>query len=574
LISDAWVANDGDGRDSNPLDPGDWTNNNDCYSGYIGRNSSWHGTHVAGTIGAATNNGSGVAGLNWVSKIIPVRVLGRCGGFTSDIADGIRWAAGLAVTGVPTNPYPAKVINMSLGGLGACDTTYQSAVNAAYNAGSVVVVAAGNSSANASGYRPGNCDNVVTVAATNRNGNLADYSNYGATVEISAPGGDTNPITSDGVLSTLDSGTTSPSSDSYVYYQGTSMAAPHVAGIASLMLSVDPSLTPAQVLSVMQSTVTAFPVGSSCTTSNCGSGIINAGAAVAALGTPTPVLSPINNSDGDGNYTVSWAPGTLAKEEITTIHAPTAAYSIYLPIVLKNYDGTTYTLEEDDNAGFTSPTAVYMGTNTSWDATGKAPGTYFYRVKASNDEGDSGWSNIESVTVGSSSPGILNGDFESGSSNWVEFSTHGWDIIITGAPVTPRSGTYLAWLGGDYDDLSYVQQNVTISASTPYLVYWHWIGSEDVCGFDFGSVKVGNIVVDSYNLCSDENTGGWVKHSVNLGAYVGQTVTLQIRAETDSSGNSNLFVDDVSLQASASVANDFVTPHQIQDVVITRDKWK
>jgi serine protease len=109
MISDIWTANDSTGRDSDPTDPGDWVASNACYSGSPSRNSSWHGTHVSGTIGAATNNGIGVAGINWVSKIIPVRVLGRCGGYTSDIADGIRWAAGLSVPGVPNNPYPAKV---------------------------------------------------------------------------------------------------------------------------------------------------------------------------------------------------------------------------------------------------------------------------------------------------------------------------------------------------------------------------------------------------------------------------------------------------------------------------------
>ncbi len=158
------------------------------------------------------------------------------------------------------------------------------------------------------------------------------------------------------------------------------------------------------------------------------------------------------------------------------------------------------------------------------------------------------------MIVGSSSPGIVNGNFESGTTGWIEFSTHGWDIIVDTFPtgITPRSGVYAAWLGGDYDDISYVQQQVTVSASTPYLVYWHWIASEDVCGFDFGSVKVNTIVVDSYNLCATEDTGTWVRHSVDLSAYAGQSVALQIRAETDLSLNSNLFVDDVSLAASVS----------------------
>ena len=217
-----------------------------------------------------------------------MRVLGKCGGTTSDIADGMRWSAGLPVPGVPANANPAKVLNLSLGGSGACSATYQNAINAIVAAGSTVVISAGNSNADASGFRPANCNGVITVAATNRNGYTAYYSNYGATVEISAPGGETSPTSSNGVLSTLNTGTQGPVADTYTYYQGTSMAAPHVAGVASLLYSRKPSLTPAQVLVDLQSTVTAFPAGSTCNTSNCGSGIVNAGAAVAAV--PTSVL--------------------------------------------------------------------------------------------------------------------------------------------------------------------------------------------------------------------------------------------------------------------------------------------
>jgi serine protease len=299
FISDSQVANDGDGRDGDASDPGDWITPAENSSGYFQGcrvvNSSWHGTHVAGTIGAASNNGVGVAGINWNSLIQPVRVLGKCGGMISDIADGMRWAAGLPVPGAPTNPTPAKVINASLGGAGTCGSTYQDAVNAIIGAGVTPVIAAGNSNTNAIGFRPGNCDGVITVAATNRNGSRASYSNYGATVEISAPGGETNPTSSNGVLSTLNTGTQGPAGDTYTFYQGTSMAAPHVAGVASLLYSLNPAITPAQVLTTLQSTVTAFPGGSTCNTSICGSGIVNAGSAVGSLApNPTPTLTGIN----------------------------------------------------------------------------------------------------------------------------------------------------------------------------------------------------------------------------------------------------------------------------------------
>ena len=196
FISDVFNANDGNGRDADANDPGDWLTWEEAFfgpcAGGSATDSSWHGTHVAGTIAANSNNSLGVAGINWQAKILPVRVLGKCGGYVSDIADSIRWSAGLPVTGVPNNPNPAKVINMSLGGQAACGTAYQNAINAAVAAGSVVVVAAGNSNANAANFTPANCNNVITVAATDRYGDRAYYSNYGAVVEIAAPGGETN----------------------------------------------------------------------------------------------------------------------------------------------------------------------------------------------------------------------------------------------------------------------------------------------------------------------------------------------------------------------------------------------
>lgn len=279
FITDVATAGDGNGRDSDPTDPGDFATCNG-----VARDSSWHGTHVAGTIGALSNNGTGVAGVNHVSKILPVRVLGKCGGYTSDIVDAIRWSAGLPVNGVANNANPAKVINMSLGGGYACSAapSYQSAIDAANAAGATVVVSAGNSNADASGFSPASCNNVVTVASTGRTGSRAYYSNYGATVEISAPGGDFNVDT--GVLSTLNAGASTAGAHNYASYQGTSMAAPHVAGVVSLMLSLKPTLNYTQVVSILQSTVTPFPSGSSCNTSNCGPGIVNAFAALQQAG--------------------------------------------------------------------------------------------------------------------------------------------------------------------------------------------------------------------------------------------------------------------------------------------------
>ncbi len=310
FISDANVANDGNARDPDPSDPGDWitsaesTNASGPFHNCPVGNSSWHGTHTAGTLGAATNNALGVAGINSISKLLIVRVLGKCGGYLSDVADGITWAAGGSVAGVPANANPARVINLSLGGSGSCNTTMQTAVTTANNLGAVVVVAAGNSNGNVSNFTPANCNGVIAVAAIGRTGSKSYYSNYGSLVKISAPGGDANIDT--GIVSTLNTGTTVPLADTYAYYQGTSMATPHITGVVSLMASVDPSLTPAQALSILQSTARAFPGGSSCNPSICGSGIVDARAAVqAASNLNTFALNVSKTGNGSGAVTSS-----------------------------------------------------------------------------------------------------------------------------------------------------------------------------------------------------------------------------------------------------------------------------
>ncbi|MET9762475.1 S8 family serine peptidase [Streptomyces sp. NPDC006372] len=280
FISDTAVSVDGNGRDSNPADPGDWYNDNECGQGIPASTSSWHGTHVAGTIAAATNNGKGVAGIAYGAKISPVRVLGKCGGYDSDIIDAITWASGGTVSGVPANTNVAKVINMSLGGGGACSTATQSAINGAVNRGTTVVVAAGNENQNVSNASPANCNNVIAVAATNRAGSRASYSNYGSLVDIAAPGGETRTSTANGILSTLNSGSKTPSSENYAYYQGTSMATPHVAGLAALVKSANSALTPAQIESAIKANARALP--GTCS-GGCGAGLADAARTVQAV---------------------------------------------------------------------------------------------------------------------------------------------------------------------------------------------------------------------------------------------------------------------------------------------------
>lgn len=304
------------GWDSNPLDPGDWTTVYSSGCGWAG-DSSWHGTHVAGTIAAVGNNSVGVIGVAPQAQIQPVRVLSYDGGYTSDIVAAITWASGGTVSGVPSNPTPAKVINLSLGGASSCSATWQNAINGAVANGSTVVVSAGNSNTDASGFVPASCNNVITVASTTSAGERSSFSNYGSTVEVAAPGS--------GIWSTMNAGATTPGAATYASYNGTSMAAPHVAGVAALIRSLDSSKTPAQVLAAIQSSVQAFPAtGSStqCTTSLCGAGLLTASAAVSGA----PIITGVSPSGGSrlGGNSVTISGNNLASPTSVTFNGTAA----------------------------------------------------------------------------------------------------------------------------------------------------------------------------------------------------------------------------------------------------------
>ncbi|MGH8850305.1 MAG: S8 family peptidase [Casimicrobiaceae bacterium] len=280
FISDPTMANDGDGRDNDASDPGDATSDGDCGDGVPGKPSSWHGTFVSGIIAANANNGAGIAGLNWSAQILPVRVLGKCGGSFEDITAGVLWAAGVAVAGAPANPNPARVINMSLGGTTPCPQALQDAINLALAQGAVITVAAGNESGDAAGSAPANCSGVITVGATTRGGDRASYSNFGTRVDVSAPGGDGGDVNSL-VLSLSNDGKTGPGNPSYRSAAGTSAAAPHVAGVASLMLGRDANLTPGHVLDIISGTARLFAGEGTCSASPlCGAGLLDSGLAI------------------------------------------------------------------------------------------------------------------------------------------------------------------------------------------------------------------------------------------------------------------------------------------------------
>ncbi|WP_348943728.1 S8 family serine peptidase [Chitinibacter sp. FCG-7] len=286
------------------LDQGDWCTSSDVSNQICQRtgSSSFHGSHVAGTIAALGYNGVGVIGGAYNARILPVRALGKGGGSAVDIADAIRWAAGVHPS-IP-NPNPAKVINMSLGGgSSTCPSFYQSAINDASNAGAIVVVAAGNENQDASKVSPANCANVITVAATGKAGEKASYSNFGSKVTLAAPGGNGNTRITSTVNLSADRVDLSANGAGYKGMNGTSMATPHVAAAVALMLSANPKLKYNDVVSLLRQSATAFPTSGGCSTSNCGSGILNAAAAVRLAKqsagdntepnpTPTPVITP------------------------------------------------------------------------------------------------------------------------------------------------------------------------------------------------------------------------------------------------------------------------------------------
>lgn len=330
FIRDAMVANDGDGRDADALDPGDWVTaaetGTDAFKGCERSNSTWHGTGVAGIIAANTDNRAWVAGLDWQAKILPVRVLGKCGGYTSDIIDGIAWASGLFVPGVPANPTPAGVINISLGGAGSCSPAERNVIAAALAFGhtKAIVVAAGNESEDAANRAPANCPGVITVASTTTAGMLADYSNYGSTITLSAPGGQYSPNEGlDGIVVLSNAGRTTPTTDSFRDRGGTSFAAPMVSGIVALMLAVNPKINPDQIRSTLLATVRPFPADSRCGTTICGAGIVDARAAVAAaqvtaVSTGTVTVVEYYNASLD-HYFITWLAGEIAALDAGTV---------------------------------------------------------------------------------------------------------------------------------------------------------------------------------------------------------------------------------------------------------------
>ena len=322
FISDVDTANDGDGRDPDPADPGDWVTQTDIESGKFPdcekESSTWHGTSVAGIVAANTNNAFAVAGIDWAARILPVRVLGKCGGYFSDIFDGIAWAAGFAVPGVPANPTPAQVINLSLGGTESvtCSAEDDALLAQLLSPGGLraIVAAAGNEAGDANLNFPSSCPSTIAVTATSDTGDRATYANYGSSVDVAAPGGDQSGT--GGLIYVLfNAGKTVPGAHAIGAGGGTSFAAPMVSGVASLVLALAPGLSPQELRSIIRTTSKPFPAFSLCTSGGCGQGIVNAEAAAAsaqatALASEVPVVEYFNA--GFGHYFMTAQPDEIA----------------------------------------------------------------------------------------------------------------------------------------------------------------------------------------------------------------------------------------------------------------------
>ncbi len=346
------VANDGDGRDANPADPGDWVSANNAQSALFAgcgvSSSSWHGTRVSGMIGAIANNGIGIAGATWGTWILPVRVLGKCFGENSDILDGMRWAAGLHVEGVPDNPYPATILNMSLGAPGECTLGYLDVLDELAAAGVLVVASAGNSDGPVE--YPGNCPGVAGVTGLRHIGTKVKYSSFGAEVALAAPGGNcVNTAPGSPCLfsldTTVDSGATlavaSTYTDQFDYNVGTSFSAPSVAAIAALMQSVNGNLRAPQLISRLKEGARPFPPppdgivacqvgvsssleGCGCTTGTCGAGMADAPASVTAAQRPIAAIAvPGSVSPGqDVVLSASGSAGACGRSIVSYSWAP------------------------------------------------------------------------------------------------------------------------------------------------------------------------------------------------------------------------------------------------------------
>ncbi|OQX02423.1 MAG: hypothetical protein BWK73_42790 [Thiothrix lacustris] len=489
-----------DGRDSDPSDAGDWISSEDIATSQFStcslHNSSWHGTHVAGTIGAVSNNAIGVTGVDWNSRVLVARAMGKCGGYLSDISDAIRWAAGETVNGV-TNPTPAHVINLSLGGTGACGATYQDAINAATARGTTVVSTAGNTSTDASNHRPANCQNVIAVTALAQTGGKADFANSGTVVDIAAPGVS--------IYSTLDGGKTTPLNDNaYASYKGSSMAAPQVSGVLALMLAANEHLTdgsipaaarPGLLEQKLKAASRTFPTGtgSDCTDATCGAGALDAYRAVMAVKTPPVANAGSNQSVSSGASVTLHGNGTD--------NTPGGAIAQYR---WEQTAGTPVTLSDRSNA---TPTFI---------APAEA-GTLAFRLTVTNNVGlsSSSYSNV-TVTPGASSATCNPSNLALGSNAAGHWSS---DCASTHRSVNHRARYYTFTLNSP----ATITANLTSTQQDAYLYLLQ------------GNGKTGTLL--SSNDDNSNSTNSQIVHALPAGTYTLEATTYYVSRDGDFSIN-------------------------------------
>jgi serine protease len=433
IADDLYAFDNISGRDNDPSDPGDWISPADANSQVYGpcdaQNSSWHGTAVAALIGALTDNGIGMASVGRNVRVLPVRVLGKCGGFDSDIIAAMRWSAGLSTgdPNLPVNPNRAKVINLSLGGVGGCSQAYRNAVNDLNVAGTVVVASTGNGTGHAVNS-PANCPGVIAVSALRHVGSKVGFADIGPETTISAPGG--NCINTSGIcvypiLTASNSGTTTPGGNTYASEIGTSFSAPLVAGTVALMLSADPTLTPRQTQLILQGTARSFPSSGAtnsngapvlectapqydsagntidqdqcyCSTGTCGAGMLDAGAAVAnvvagGIGNGVQARIDLDSRSAhagsvlalSGTNSVTEAGGRIVSYQwtlvdggggvVTQINNPTSASASVTPRSPGRF-AVALTVTDDVGSSSTTRLAVVAGTEVALDDSGGGGG--------------------------------------------------------------------------------------------------------------------------------------------------------------------------------------------------------
>jgi serine protease len=557
---DLTTANDNNGRDSDPSDPGDWVAATDGCG--AATNSSWHGTRVSGIISALSNNGVGVAGVMWNSTILPVRVLGKCGGFNSDVMEGMRWAAGLHVPGVPDNPNPARVINLSLGSEGACDTFSRDVISQVTATGALVVVAAGNEGGPVDS--PANCAGAMAVLGLRHIGTKVGFSSLGPEIALGAPGGNcVNTAAGAPCLFSIDTtanlGTTVPGTHTYTdqlnYNVGTSFSAPIVSGIAGLMLSVNGNLKSAQLIGRMRASALPYPTTSTtdpappachapafvgdiqqteciCNTAACGSGMANASGAViealrpiAAISAPatfTPNSTVVLEASGSAaacDRTVTSYAWSVLSGQGTVTSSNMAVTSIQAPA-----SGTTVIqLVVTDDAGRTDTATITLATTST---TTTAPATAGTTACISDQPLVTVAANDSSASEAGADTGAFTITRSGGTDNAVTVAIGFSGSAVSGVDYVALPGSVVIPAGQRSVLISLAPINDSVVEGNETVILVVQAGA----GYDVGAPASASVgIADNDQTTSSGNTGGGSLDLLTLFAGLAAVAQLVLR---------------------------------------------